>query len=201
MVIRSGSRSKSSAAEHFAGAAEAGDHLVGDQQNVILLEYRLDLLEIGCRWQDHAACAHQWLGDECADCVRPLTENQALQLRSETRSEHLLGLARLRMAIVVRASGVKKALERQTEVPVDVRQSAQAGARQGGAMVGALARDDPALVRLADGMMVVAHQLDRRIIGLRARGGEQHLGHRHGRHREQALREFNRRAVRLAAEQ
>ena len=48
-----------------------------------------------------------------------------LQLRSETRSERLLGLARLRMAIMVRASGVQKALERQTEVPMHVRQSAR----------------------------------------------------------------------------
>jgi hypothetical protein len=59
------------AAEHFAGAAKAGDHLVGNQQNVMLLEHRLDLLEVGRRWHDHAARAHERLGDEGGDGVRP----------------------------------------------------------------------------------------------------------------------------------
>ena len=49
--------------------------------------------------------------------------------------------------------------------------------------------------------VIVAHQLERGVVGLGAGVDEQRLGHRHRRHRQQALGELDRRPVRLAAEQ
>ena len=66
--------------EHGAEPAEAADHLVGNEQHVVLLEHRLDLVEVGARRHQHAARPHHRLGDESGDRVRPLLLDQGIEL-------------------------------------------------------------------------------------------------------------------------
>src|SRR3546814_5098874 len=54
-----------------AGATEAADHLVGDQQDAVLAADPLDLGKIARRRHDHPAGALDRLGDEGGDPLRP----------------------------------------------------------------------------------------------------------------------------------
>ena len=54
-VTMSGAMPKVSVPPVVAGAAEAADHLVGDQEDVVFLEHGADLGEIGCWRHDDAA--------------------------------------------------------------------------------------------------------------------------------------------------
>ena len=54
----------------MAGPAEAADHLVGDQQDVVLLADLLDLGPVGLRRNDHAAGTLDRLADESGDILR-----------------------------------------------------------------------------------------------------------------------------------
>ena len=56
-------------AEPLAEPAEAGDHLVGDQQDAVLVADALDLRPVGVRRDDHAAGALHRLADEGRDVV------------------------------------------------------------------------------------------------------------------------------------
>ena len=102
--------------EHVAGAAEAADHLVDDEQDVVLLQDRLHAIEVGRRRHDHAAGAHHRLGEERGDRIGTLAQDQLLEVRGEPRGERLLALARLRAAVIVRAVGVQDARDRQVEI-------------------------------------------------------------------------------------
>ena len=63
------------AGEHRAGAAEAGEHLVEDQQHVVFVGERAQALEHGCVVEFHAAGAlHQRLDDNAGDGVGALGE-------------------------------------------------------------------------------------------------------------------------------
>ena len=52
--------------EELAGAPEAALHLVGDEQDALVVEDLLDGLEVAGRRHDDAALAHHGLGDEGA---------------------------------------------------------------------------------------------------------------------------------------
>ena len=174
-----------------AGAAEAADHLVDHEQDVVLAEHGLDLLEIG-RWgDDHAARAHHRLGDEGRDRVGSLLEDQPLQIVGQTGREVLLGLAGPREAVVVGAVGMEDALDRQVEVLVVGREPGQAGRGDGDAVVGLVPADDLLLVGPAARIVVVPDQLDRGVVGFRAGRGEEGLGHGHRRQLHQLLGEVD----------
>ena len=59
------------AAEPLAGATEAGDDLVGDEQDAVLVADALDLGPVGVRGDDHAAGSLHGLADEGGDAPRP----------------------------------------------------------------------------------------------------------------------------------
>ena len=63
--------------------AEAGDDLVGDQQDVVPAQDLLDRLEVAVRRHDHAARALDRLGDERRDRLGPFGEDQLLELVRE----------------------------------------------------------------------------------------------------------------------
>ncbi len=67
MVITSGSVPVCSHAEHLAGAAEAGDHLVGDQQRAVLVRESLHAGQELRRRDDVARRALHGLDDDRGD--------------------------------------------------------------------------------------------------------------------------------------
>ncbi|MNP55648.1 hypothetical protein D3C76_1503090 [compost metagenome] len=68
----------------------------------------------------------------------------------------------------MRAEGVLDAFDRQVEVLVEAGQSGEAAGDQARTVVAALARDDLLLLRPAEHVVVVAHQLDLGLVGVRA---------------------------------
>ena len=80
------------------------------------------------------------------------------------------------------------------------RQAGQAARGDGDAVIGALAGDDLLLLRPAERVVEVPDQLDRQVVGLRARRGEMRLGHLARRHSHQPLGERRRRRMRLVGE-
>ena len=185
----------------IARARKAADHLVGDEGDVVLGQHRLHLGEIGLGGNEHAARAHHRLGDEGGDRVRPLLLDHRLEVPGEAGRVLLLGLAGFGIFAVVRTIGVEDARHRQVEVGVEDRQPRQAGGGNGGAVVGPLARDDLLLLRPPDRVVVVPGNLDLRVVGLRARVGEEDLGGRSRGHRLDLLGQCDGRLVAAAAEQ
>ena len=72
MVSRSGSRSHISEANQCAEPAEAGDHLVGDEEDVVRAAQLAQRAQVAGRRHDHAAGALHRLGEQRARwCRRP----------------------------------------------------------------------------------------------------------------------------------
>ena len=68
------------AAEHGAQTPEAGHHLVGDQEHIVLGEHLLDGGPIAFGRRHDTAGAENGLTDEGGDAIRPLGQDQFLQL-------------------------------------------------------------------------------------------------------------------------
>ena len=68
-VIMSGANTECLRAPHLPGARKAADHLIGNEQDVVLAQDRLDLLEITLRRKNRPARAHDRLGEKCRDGV------------------------------------------------------------------------------------------------------------------------------------
>ena len=184
--------------EPIARPARAGDDLVGEEQHLVLVEDRLHLLEIGLGRHDAAAAAHHGLGEEGRDGLRPLRHDQLFQVGGEPRGVVLLALARLAVAVEVRAVGLEEeVVDRQVEVRVHLRDAGDAGGAAGHAVEAHEAGDDLLLLRLADGVVVVPGELDQRVVRLGARVGEEDPRHRHMRGRLEPLGEPAHRLGRL----
>jgi hypothetical protein len=67
------------AAEHTAETAEAGDHLVCDQEHVVLTEHGLDPLLVGAWGRYDTARAEDRLGDEGGHSLRPFRFDERLE--------------------------------------------------------------------------------------------------------------------------
>ena len=155
-------------AEGLAQAAEAGDHLVGDQQDVVLLQHRLDAREVTRRWDDHAARTLHRLGDEGGDGVGAFGGDQVFQLLDQPVDELRLGLAGQAHAVEVRCAHPQDAGQRQVEVLVHRGQARQRRGRGRHAVVALLPSDDLLLGRLAACVVVVAHQLEGGVVAFTA---------------------------------
>ncbi len=94
-------------AEPIAGASEPADHLIGDEPDIVLGEDLAELLEIALGRNDHAARSHDRLGDEGGDRIRTLPLDQVLDLLHHAVGELLLRLARLAVAVVMRAGDMQ----------------------------------------------------------------------------------------------
>ena len=116
------------AAEHGAEPAKAADHFVVDHEHVVLGADCRDFFEIGLRRHDHAARAHDGLGDEGRDRVGAFLDDQRVKFFGKPRRELFLAFAVLREPIGVRTAGMQKAGQRQVEIAVIAR---QAGERSG----------------------------------------------------------------------
>ena len=123
-------------------AAKPADHLVGNHVDVVFGADRRNICEIGLRRNDHAARAHDRLGNECRHGFRTLARDQIIELARQPCGEGLLGLAVGCEAIVMRAGRVKDAGDRQVEIGVVVRQAAQRRGRDRDAVIGFHPADD-----------------------------------------------------------
>ena len=109
--------------ERIARAPEATDHFIGDEEDVVLLQDRLDRLEVAARRDDDATGALHGLGDERRHRVRILFQDQRLEFGGEAHDELGLGLTWLREAAVMRRRDVVDPVHRQIEVRVERRQA------------------------------------------------------------------------------
>ena len=179
------------AGEHRAEPAEAVDHLVGHHQHVVAPAHGLDLLPIGGGRGQHAARADQRLADEGRDRFGSFREDLRLELGGEPVREGLLGLARLGIAVVVRAGDVLHLRQRQVEAAVVGGQAREAAGRDRDAVVAVLPRDELLLLGPADRVVVEPHELDDCVVGFRARIGEEHAVEPRRRHLHQPLGEVD----------
>ncbi len=141
------------AAPVVAGAPEPADHLVGDEQHVVLAQHRLDLLEVRPRRDDHAAGAHDRLGPHRRHRVRPLGQDHLLQFLGAARGKRLLALAGIGAVVVVRRHRVDEARQRHVERAVIVRDAGERGGRQRDAVIALQPADDLLLVRPPDALL------------------------------------------------
>ena len=108
-----------------AEAAEAGDHLVDDQQQVVAIADRAHALEPARRRDDHAAHPLHRLGDDGADAVRALARHHRLELVGAGEPAGRVGLAQL-AAVAVRARDARHLRELRAVGP-DGRWRARSG--------------------------------------------------------------------------
>ena len=180
------------AREAVAGAEEAGDDLVGDHQHVVLLEHRLDLLEVGPRRNDRAARGRApGSATKAATVSGPSARMSCSSSSARRLANASLALAGVRVPVPVVAAGVEDVRDRQVEALVHRGQARERARRHRDAVVAVLAGDDLLLLRLAAGVVVVPHELAHVVVGLGARVREPHPRHRHRSGVEQPLRKVD----------
>ena len=91
--------------EHLAGAAEAGLHLVGDEEDAVAVEDFLDALEVAGRRHQDAALAHHRLGDEGGDIAARLVVDGPLDHLGAALGHHFRIVGAEGVAIDVRRWG------------------------------------------------------------------------------------------------
>ena len=185
--------------ERIAGAAEACDHFVGDDEHVVLAAHRLDLFPVGRRRRHDAAGAHHRLADEGGDGVGALGDDRRFELFGEPRGERLLALPGLAVTPEISAADVAHERQRQVEIAMEDGHAGEAARDDRDAVVGAVARNDFLLFRASQRIVKVPDHLDREVVGLRPRRGEMRLGHAR-RHRDEPLGQLDGGGVRFVAE-
>ncbi len=161
--------------EPRAGAPEPGDHLVGDEEDVVLGEDCLNLLEVALGRQEDAAGAHDRLGDEGGDGIGALALDHLLEIADHAVGEGDLVLARLAVTVEMRAGGVEDALDRQIECLMVGGDAGHARGGIGQAVIATQARDDLLLLRPPKKIVVVADELEVGVVGVGPRSAEEYL--------------------------
>ncbi len=164
------------AAEPFAGAAEAADDFVGDEEDVVTRENLADLRPVAGWRNDHAAGPLDRLGDKGRHLVLADFENLLLQLLRDAHAE-FFRTQRTAFAEPVGLVDMLDAGNRTVALAVHGFHAAQAGAGHRRAVVAVPAADDHFLPRHALGRPVMAHHAQYRVIGFRAGAGEEHVIH------------------------
>ena len=159
--------------EPFAGAPEAGDDLVGDQQNAVAVADLPQTGEVSGGRDDDAAGTHDGFADDGGDGIGTVFENCVLH--GVRRAD--AGVAVARPAVRVWRQHLVKMRHHGAEHLLVAGQAGGAHGRHGHAVVPIAARDDFHLVRLTHALPVVAGEFKGGFIGLRAAGGE--IGSRH----------------------
>src|SRR6266850_5009900 len=95
------------AAEPLPQSAKPANHLVRDHIDIVFPTDLADPGEISFRRHDDAARAHDGLGNECGNGLRPLTDNHCLEVGRKPGSELLFGLARKGKPIMMRTARVR----------------------------------------------------------------------------------------------
>jgi hypothetical protein len=187
------------AAPHVAGPAEAADHLIGDEQQVVFANDGLHLLPIRARRGQPTAGAHDRLADERANGVGAFAQDHFFKRRGQPGGVLFLALALMVLAVVVRIFGMEKTGVGQAEIGMHVSLAGGADGGAGTAMIPHLPSDNFSLPRLADRGVIVPDQFDRGVVRLRPRTLEQHLAHGNRSDGQQLFRQVDAVLVRRAA--
>ena len=102
-----------------AEAAEAGDHLVGDEQDVIFVQAPPGSSPSSLRRRHDAAGAEHRLADEGGDGVRPFGQDHLLELVGAMLRELLLAHRTVGAAEIIGRFGVQDWRARQVERVVE----------------------------------------------------------------------------------
>ena len=143
-----------------AKAAKAGDHLVGDQQDVVAVQHLLDRGPVALGRRHDAAGAKHRFADEGRDGVGPFAFDQRLQLGHAMGDEIRLDLVNVGAAIVIGRLGMQDLRQRQVELLVKQFKPGQRSGHQARAVIAAPARDDLLLLGPSKDVVVVPDQLD-----------------------------------------
>ena len=166
--------------EPASAAAEAGDHLVGDEEHVALAADLLHPLEIALGRREHAAGADHRLAEERRDA-----------LGSDLVDRLLERFGRVPVDL--------DRLEQRAEAGAVRVDAADARAEAVDAVVGVPARKKNSLLRLAELAPVAARELAGGVDRVRAAAREEHLAAGNRREGGDPLRELGRRARRQVA--
>ena len=104
-----GAQPVGAAAEPLAGAPEAGDHLIRDQQDVVAGQHLLHAGEIPLGRKQHAAGTHDGFRDEGGNRVGTFAGDHLFQFRDQAVGKGRLGLALVGEGEMMRAGGVQHA--------------------------------------------------------------------------------------------
>ena len=171
-----GPEAEALAAEPVAGAAEAADDLVADQQDAVLVADALDLGPVGLGRHDHAAGALHRLADEGGHLVGADFEDLVLEPARGHAGRTLRGRAAFAALFPpVRLLDVHDAGNRQAALRVHAAHAAERGAGHRRAVVGVVAADDHLPLGLAQDVPVAAHHAHHGVVALRARAREEHM--------------------------
>mmetsp|Transcript_6064 Transcript_6064/g.24216 ORF Transcript_6064/g.24216 Transcript_6064/m.24216 type:complete len:373 (+) Transcript_6064:1199-2317(+) len=161
-------------AERVAGAAEAGDDLIEDQQDAVLVADLAQPLQIALRRNQHAGGAGHRLDDDGGDGRGVVQRHEALQVVGKLGA--VLGHAdRERIARrVMRVADVVHAGQQAAEHLAVGHHAADRDAAEVHAVVAALAADEPGAARLAAHAVVGDGHLQGGLDRLGAGVGEEH---------------------------
>ena len=181
--------------EPLADAPEAGDDLVGDQRDAVLVAQRAQPGPVAVGRHEAAAGVLDRLGDQHRHGLRPGLDDRALDLVQQPRAQRGLVLG---VGIAV-AVGVGDPHDRDRRRAERLLHRPHAGERERAErhpVVGDLARDRLRALRLALGQVVLADDLPGRLDRLRAAVGEEDAVEVAGRALGERGGELDRRRVR-----
>ena len=176
--------------EGLAGAAEAGDDLVEDQQDAVPVADLAQALQVALRRDQHARRAGHRLDDHRRDRRRVMQRDQALQVVGQFRAMRRQADAEGIAGDVVGVAQVVDARQQRPEHLAVGDHAAHRHAAEVDAVITALAADEAGALAFAAGAVVGQRDLQRRLHRLRAGVGEEHLVHALGRDAGQPRGEF-----------
>ena len=159
--------------EGGAEAAEAGDDLVEDQQDAVLVADLAQALEIALRRRQNAGGAGHGLDDHGGDGGGVVQRDDALQLVGEMRAPFRLAAGEGLFGAVIGVRQVVDARQQRAEELAVLDDAADRDAAEADAVIAALAADQARPAALALHVPIGERDLERRIHGLRARVAEE----------------------------
>ena len=179
-------------------AAEAGDHLVEDQQDAVPVADRAQPLQITLWRRQHAGRSGHRLDDNRGDGRRAVQCDDALELVGKVRAPFRLTLGEgLMLAAVGRRQMVDAGQQRAEEFAV-VDNAANRNAAEADAVIAALAADQAGARAFAADVVVGERNLERGVDRLRAGIAEKHaveVGRRQRRDPARQLERFGMREM------
>ena len=159
--------------EGGAEAAEAGDDLVEDEQDAVLVADLAQALEIALRRRQNAGGAGHGLDDHGGDGGGVVERDDALQLVGEMRAPFRLAAGEGLLGAVIGVGQVVDARQQRAEELAVLDDAAHRDAAEADAVIAALAADQARLAALALHVPIGQRHLQRRVHRLGARVAEE----------------------------
>ena len=166
---------KRSAPHQWPVRPEAADHLVGDEEDVVAPADAFDLGPVALGRDDDAAGALDGLADEGGDAVGAFAQDGLFEGLGAGAAEVVGAHAALApLAEPVGLVDMDDVGDGQAGLGVHGAHAAEAGADDGGAVIGVAAGDELLLLGLAHAVPVDAGEAEDGVVGLGAGIGEEH---------------------------